>query len=313
MERARSRLRFDHSVAVDSMHRSGGMALFWKQEVNVIAVNKTVFTIEAHIVDRSKQIEWWLVGIYASCDAAVRKNQWQVLNARKWPWGQKWIVAGDFNDIVSNDEKWRGRRRDEWSFRDFKQFIDDNEPVDVGFDGNPWTWCNNWENEGEIKQRLDRMLCTFTWFQSFDNTRCKHIDNYSYDHSMLVVDTEPEENKRRKKFIFDKRWIEREGIDRVIKEAWGVDVEGSKMYKVTRKISNCRVALLKWEKNFQNNSRKVIDRIKADMERLKHSPDFTKGGMDELKRQLKQAYSNEEMYWSQKSRVTWLKEGDKNT
>ena len=49
------------------------------------------------------------------------------------------------------------------------------------------------------------------------------------------------------------------------------------------------------------------------MERLKNSPDFNKRAMDELKNQLKKAYYNEEMYWSQKSRVTWLKEGDKNS
>ncbi|XP_071916215.1 uncharacterized protein [Coffea arabica] len=183
-----------------------------------------------------------------------------------------------FNDIASNKEKWGGRRREEWSFRDFKHFIADNDLIDVGFDGNPWTWCNNWENEGEIKQRLDRMLCTPTGFQRFDKTRCKHVDNYSSDHSMLVVDTEPVEEKRRKKFIFDKR-----------------------------------VALLKWKNSFQHNSRKEINRIKAEMERLRESPDFNRRAMDELKIQLKRAYSNEELYWAQKSRVTWLKEGNKNS
>ena len=160
------------------------------------------------------------------------------------------MVAGDFNDIVSNEEKWGGRSREEWTFRDFKQFIADNELIDVGFDGNPRTWCNNWENEGEIKQMLDRMLCTHTWFQIFDKTRCKHVDNYSSDHSMLMVDTEPEKNKRRKKFIFDKRWIQQEGITQVIAEAWNLEVEESRMYQVTRKISNCRVALLKWKNSF---------------------------------------------------------------
>ena len=128
------------------------MAFFWKQEVKIIEIHKRAFTIEAHIVDHSQHTDWWLIGIYASCDVATRKNQWKVLNERKRLWGQRWIVAGDFNDIVSNEEQWGGRRREEWTFRDFKQFIADNELIDVGFDGNPWTWCNNWK----MKEKLNK-------------------------------------------------------------------------------------------------------------------------------------------------------------
>ena len=72
----------------------------------------------------------------------------------------------------------------------------------VLFFGNPWTWCNNWDNAGEIKQRLDRMLCTHSWFQIFDKTKCKHVDNYSSDHSMLMVDTEPGKGQKKEKNSF---------------------------------------------------------------------------------------------------------------
>ena len=83
MDTVRNRVYFDHSVIMESMNRSGGMALFWKQEVNVIEIHKTAFIIEAHIVDHNQQTDWWLIGSYARCDAAIRKNKWKVRSARK--------------------------------------------------------------------------------------------------------------------------------------------------------------------------------------------------------------------------------------
>ena len=86
-----------------------------------------------------------------------------MIQDRKRLWGGKWIIAGDFNDILSNEEKWGGRWREEKSFSDFKNFINDNQMVDIGFERNPWTWSNNWEEIGEVRERLDRGLYSLDW------------------------------------------------------------------------------------------------------------------------------------------------------
>ena len=53
--------------------------------------------------------------------------------------------------------------------------------------------------------------------------------------------------------------------------------------------------------------KKKIEDIKAP------NVDNKKQQMQEAKKQLKAAYDEEEAYWNQKSRLRWLKEGDKNT
>ena len=49
-----------------------------------------------------------------------------------------WIIAGDLNNIESNEKKWGERDRPDSSFRDFKNFIKDNNLVDLGYEAMPW-------------------------------------------------------------------------------------------------------------------------------------------------------------------------------
>ena len=258
--------------------------------------------------------DWWFIGLYASCDVVIRKEQWRVVKDRSRLWGDKWIITGDFNDITSNDEKWGGRVREEWTFRDFRNFIESNNLVDIGFVGNPWTWSNNWDRNGEVKERLDRALCNAGWFHVFDRAQCKHVENLGSDHSMLLIDSCPPQGKKKKRFSFDKRWLQREGMKQVVERAWRLGSGGSRMFKVKKKIVNCRIELLKWRNKFQGNSRRRIEDLKHQLEELRKGAyqDKRERSLD-LKNQLKKAYEDEKVYWSQKARVSWLREGDRNT
>ena len=130
-------MHFEEAIFVDAMNKAGGMALLWKEDLRIKQVITTAFTIEAQIEDMESKCDWWFVGVYANSEDQVRKQQWKVLQARKRLWGDKWLIAGDFNDIVSNDEKWGGNWREEGSFKAFRDFINDNQLMDVGFQGHP--------------------------------------------------------------------------------------------------------------------------------------------------------------------------------
>ena len=121
--------------------RSNGQ--MWNNDIKVLKVVQFTLTIEAHVLDQDTQVAYWFIGIYASSVDSTRKKQWKVIEQRKRMWRSRWIIAGDLNDIISNKEKWGGTTRAEWSFKDFRNFITDNQLIDIGFEGNPWTWSNN--------------------------------------------------------------------------------------------------------------------------------------------------------------------------
>ncbi|XP_027102977.1 uncharacterized protein [Coffea arabica] len=258
-------IKFDHLFVVDPVGLVGGLAVFWKKELQVKKVLFSSFTIELLIEDREVGGEWWCVCVYASADVRIRKEQWKVIARRSCLWGEAWAIMGDLNDITSNNEKWGGRHRAEVSFQEFNSFINSNELQDIGFEGVPWTWCNNWGSEGEVKERIDRVLGSQGGIKRFEKAKCTHVETKAFDHCLLVLDTKLVERR----FTFDRRWLGHRDIGEVIDKAWGEQQGGSRMFKVQRKIKQVRLNLLSWSKQCFCNSKKLIEQVKKEIKEAK--------------------------------------------
>lgn len=79
------------------------------------------------------------------------------------------------------------------------------------------------------------------------------------------------------------------------------------------RISNCRRELARWKKSPGLNS---LDRISSLKNSLQYKialrvPDAER--MRFLHKEISEAYRQEEIYWRQRSREEWLREGDLNT
>ncbi|XP_071902526.1 uncharacterized protein [Coffea arabica] len=162
---------------------------------------------------------------------------------------------GDFNDLRLNEEKWGGKDRAEGGFREFNRFIKANNLIDLGYQGVPWTWSNSWERDGEVKESLDRCPCSTEWMQRYEKARCNHGEIEASDHLMLIVDTNSDTKRKKRRFYFDQRWTKNPETMEVIQGVWRKDHLGSRMFKVTRKIKECRIAILEWRKKVQGNSK----------------------------------------------------------
>lgn len=89
-----------------------------------------------------------------------------------------------------------GRGRKTWTFKDLKNFILENQLLDLGFERKPWTWSNHWENRGEIRIQLHRTMCTDNWKAFFDQTKCQHIEVEASDHCVLLIESIPLANRK---------------------------------------------------------------------------------------------------------------------
>ncbi|CAA0811523.1 Unknown protein, partial [Striga hermonthica] len=134
-------------------------------------------------------------------------------------------------------------------------------------------------------------------------------------HNMLVMETElAGSDQRKRRFIFDSRWINLEGFEDCVKKAWGHQCPGQALYKFQKKLRSVKFELLGWVATQKSNTAKLIKECNAKLEIMGQQG----GHRDwlqwaECKSVIHKAYRDEEAYWKQKARVTWLREGDRNT
>lgn len=82
------------------------------------------------------------MGFYGFAASEMHSQSWALLNRLCGCPNTPWLVGGDFNSILANDEKVGGRPKSQSDIDNFRRVVDSCGMLDLGFVGDPFTWCN---------------------------------------------------------------------------------------------------------------------------------------------------------------------------
>lgn len=82
---------------------------------------------------------------------------------------------------------------------------------------------------------------------------------------------------------------------------------------LAQRISRCRHHIARWKRNNRSNAQECISILRAKLDKAVSDNNATQQEKTHLKEELDQAYIDEEVFWKQKSRIQWLRAGDRNT
>ncbi|CAA7058410.1 unnamed protein product [Microthlaspi erraticum] len=249
--------------------------------------------------------------IYGDLVIDGRESFWDRLNQISLTRHGPWLMIGDFNELTGNHGKRGGRRRSESSFLPFKRMLDSCGMLNFPYKGNSMSWVG-YRRSGKVQCRLDRAVGNEDWFQEFSHTTVEYLKLWGSDHRPVLARISSKFINVKRNFKFDKRWLGKTGLKASIIEGWD-PLHTSEQGDVYSKISSCRQAILRWKKTNKSNTVKKIEEIKAQLEQNQTDGNGTSEEALKLKWDLCSAFRDEELYWRQKSRVTWLREGDRNT
>ena len=165
MEKVKCKLHFDNFCCIEAIGTAGGLCLFWQKDVDLCITYKDKNMIVAIIFNFADKP--WLVAL---CDAPAYNSRkalfWNILQATVEAFDGSWLYLGDFNNILGQWEKMGGNTGDT-SNKFLSEFMLNTGAIDLGFNGNKYTWSNKRWGKSCIKERLDRGMCNDNWRMIF--------------------------------------------------------------------------------------------------------------------------------------------------
>ncbi|XP_049357066.1 uncharacterized protein LOC125821728 [Solanum verrucosum] len=163
---------------------NGQIWVFIKEgtSVGVISDTKQQLTLQLTL---DNGYQFMVTMVYAKCTALERLCLWEDLYTIGLDFSLPWMVGGDFNVIMEEDEKISGLLVYPQEYEDFALSINSCELFDLHFIGNPFTWWKG-KSDGEcIFKRLDMVVINQALQDLFGHLEIQHLARTGSDHANL--------------------------------------------------------------------------------------------------------------------------------
>jgi endonuclease/exonuclease/phosphatase family metal-dependent hydrolase len=194
VRRLRHRLGLKGFVGLSSEGFSGGLALFWHESLHVEIKGINERYIDAYIRSTVNDPPWRLTCVYGEPRVENRHRMWDALRNLKLNSDIPWLVVGDFNEAMWQEEYMSKTPRAAAQMKDFRDALADCDLHDLGFTGVPFTYDNKRSGNANVKVRLDRAVANPAWRDRFVNARVNHHVSPCSDHCPISLNIVQENN-----------------------------------------------------------------------------------------------------------------------
>ncbi|XP_026378660.1 uncharacterized protein LOC113273107 [Papaver somniferum] len=198
----------------------GNLWILWSEDIEepvVLNMTRQAITVKTEGV--------FISCVHASYTQVFRRILWSQLSVVDST--TPWLVIGDFNCVLRNDEKKGGRDVLTSSINEFSDWMEENGLFEADSLGSKFTWTNGQSGVRRIISKLDRAIINETW-------------------------------PRRAPFRIQKMWFTHPDFLRMVETSWNAPVYGNPDFIFPFKLKRLK-AQLKFEVASRNSDEDPFD------------------------------------------------------
>ena len=308
------RLPFQGAIHTDTIGLIGGLWLLWDPDrVEITNLASTEQEIHVLVKVRSSNLSWFFTAIYASPRLRERHLLWNNLSIVANTHNLPWLMAGDFNELLSTNDKLGGRPLIPSRVSAFKECLDFCNMADLGFQGPRFTWTNKNDLSSLIQERLDRFFANPDWCLTYPEAQVSHLARCLSDHCPILLELHPQNTFRLPRpFRFQSFWLSDSSFPNIVRNAWAN--QSNLVQATTTFVREAQVWNREHFGNILVKKKRLLARLLGIQKALAISPNLFLVNLDkQLQGELNKVLNNEEELWAMKSRINWMIQGDRNT
>ena len=232
--------------AVEAEGTAGGILVFWDtRKLELVETEIGHFSVTCMFKNVEDGFLWAFTGVYGPVKRNKREMFWEELGALKGLWEGPWCIGGDFNVVLSpNDRNLVGGLTH--PMRRFNEVVNELGLRDLPLQGGPFTWGGG--NGNQRMSRLDRFLVSGDWESQFSNVIQRMLPRPVSDHCPVLLDSDGIKSGP-SPFRFENMWLKFEGFKDLLRGWWqSLQFSGSFSFVLASKLKALKGILKVWNK-----------------------------------------------------------------
>jgi hypothetical protein len=299
---------------IDSDGMSEGLALFWHESIFMDIKDSGPRFIDAHIRFSPGEPLFHVTFVYGEPQVCNRHRMWSLLSALRASSSLPWLVLGDFNEALWQYEHFSACLRSESQMAAFRDCVQVCELNDLGFSGLPYTYDNKRAGNSNVRVRLDRAMADNSWRDIYSDSSVVHLVSPCSDHCPVLLklakESQPVVHGRQIRYeIF---WERDPAMKELIDISWRELGPLGDLGSVSAGLKVMMRKLHAWGRKKFGNVTRELNRLREKLKNL-YENNAPRSEIRATSDMMNDLLYKEEMLWIQRSRIDWLKEGDRNT